>query len=77
MASIAEPYGFLWGIWHGLVSPYALVAIIVSWLLSFVGIEFLSSIQLVGRPNTGVFFYYIGFFIGLTSYGGGAQATRR
>jgi len=46
----------------------------LSWLLSLVGIEFLSSIQIIGRPNTGFFFYYIGFILGLGANGGGAAA---
>ncbi len=73
--SVQDPYGFFSGIWHGIVFPYALVTNILSWLLSLVGISFLSSIEIIGRPNTGLFFYYIGFVIGLTSYGS-ASAVR-
>ena len=68
----AEPYGFFSGIWHGLVFPYALLTNLISWLLSLFGLSFLSSIEIIGRPNTGVFFYYIGFLLGLSAYGGGA-----
>ena len=68
----AEPYGFFSGIWHGIVFPYALVTNLVSWLLSLFDIRFLSTIEIIGRPNTGLFFYYIGFFLGLSVYGGGA-----
>ena len=67
--SIADPYGFFSGIWHGLVFPLALLTNLASWLLSLFGLSFLSSIELVGRPNTGFFFYYIGFILGLSSYG--------
>lgn len=71
-AGVDDPYGFWSWIWHGIVFPYALIANIVSWLLSLFGIEFMSSIQLVGRPNTGLFFYWIGYLIGLGGYGGSA-----
>lgn len=68
----ADPYGFFSGIWHGFVFPYALLTNLASWLLSLLDIQVLSSIEIIGRPNTGVFFYYIGFFLGLSAYGGGA-----
>ena len=74
--SIADPYGLFSGIWHGLVFPYALLANILSWLLSIFGIEFLSDVKIVGRPNAGVLFYYVGFVMGVSTYGGGAQASR-
>jgi len=66
--AVADPYGFLWGIWHGLVFPLAVFVNVLSWLLSLIGISFLDSIQIIGRPNTG-FWYYAGFAIGLTSSG--------
>lgn len=69
---VNDPYGFWSGIWHGLVFPYALLANVVSWMLGVVGIDFKSSIQLVGRPNTGLFFYWIGYVLGLGTYGGSA-----
>lgn len=72
--AIAEPYGFFSGLWHWLVWPYALCANIVSWLLSLLDISLWRDIELIGRPNTG-FFYYVGFALGLFSYGG-AGATR-
>ena len=71
----ADPFGFFSGIWHGIVFPYALLTNLLSWLLSLVGINFLSSIEIVGRPNTGLF-YYLGFFLGLGAYGGGAARQR-
>ena len=70
--ALAEPYGFLSGIWHGMIFPYALLSNLVSWFFSLVGLDFLSSIEIIGRPNTGIFFYYVGFFLGLCVYGGGA-----
>lgn len=66
----SDPYGFFSGIWHGFIFPYALFSNIISWFLSFFGVEFLSNIQIIGRPNTGFFFYYIGFLLGLSAYGG-------
>jgi hypothetical protein len=74
-ATTSDPYGFLSGVWHGIVFPYALLANLISWLLSLVDINFLSDIELIGRPNTG-FFYYLGFFFGFGAYGGGGVAAR-
>lgn len=68
----ANPYGFLYGIWHGIVFPLALVANLISWVASLLGISFLDSIQLIGRPNTGIW-YYVGFALGLGAYGGTAR----
>jgi hypothetical protein len=73
-ATFADPYGFFSGIWHGIVWPLALLANIVSWVLSLVGISFLSDIQLIGRPNSGLF-YYIGFAIGLSAAAGGGSSA--
>lgn len=71
--AVRDPYGFLSGIWHGMVFPWALLANLVSWLLGLVGISFMESIQIIGRPNTGFFWYYIGFALGLGAYSGGAR----
>ena len=68
--SLADPYGFFSGLWHGIVCPFALLTNVISWVLGLVGISFLESIQIIGRPNTG-FWYYTGFVVGLCSYGGG------
>lgn len=65
--SIADPYGFFSGIWHGIVFPLALLANVLSWLLGIFGISFLDSIQIIGRPNTG-FWYYTGFVLGFVTY---------
>ena len=67
----SDPYGFFSGIWHGLIFPFTLIANIISWCMGLLGVEFLAGIQIIGRPNTGFFFYYIGFFLGLSAYGGG------
>jgi hypothetical protein len=45
-----------------------------SWLGSLFGSETFSTIQLVGRPNTGVG-YYLGIGIGLSTYSGSARAV--
>lgn len=68
---VGDPYGFFSGLWHGLVSPYAILTNIVSWFFGLVNLSFFQSVEIVGRPNTG-FFYYLGFAIGLFSYSGGA-----
>ena len=66
-----DPYGFLSGLWHGLIFFFALLACAISWACSVVGISFLDSVELVGRPNTGLW-YYVGFALGLMSAGGSA-----
>jgi hypothetical protein len=71
---IADPYGFFSGVWHGIIFPFALLTNCISWCLSLVGIEFLANIELVGRPNTGLFFYYVGYLIGFSSYAGANAA---
>lgn len=70
--AVADPYGFFSGIWHGIVFPLALLANLISWIAGFLGVSFLDSIQLIGRPNTG-FWYYVGFALGLGAYGGSAR----
>lgn len=72
-AAIQDPYGFWSGIWHGILCPWAILANLASWTLDLVEIHILDSIQIVGRPNTGVFWYYVGFALGLGSYFGAAQ----
>ena len=70
----SDPYGFFSGVWHGFIFPLALIANIISWCLSLLGVEFLADIQIIGRPNTGFFFYYIGFLLGLSAFGGASDA---
>jgi len=67
--AIREPYGFFSGILHGIIFPFALIANLGSWLVGLFGISFLDWVQLIGRPNTG-FWYYVGFATGLTAAGG-------
>jgi hypothetical protein len=67
--AVADPYGVFSGLWHGLVSPYAVATNLLSWLLGLMGLDVLRTIEIVGRPNTG-FGYWAGFVFGLMSYGG-------
>ncbi len=67
-ATYSEPYGFFSGIWHGIIFPLSLIANLISWVMSLIGISIFTDIQIIGRPNTG-FFYYIGFFFGLIALG--------
>jgi len=64
----SDPYGFFCGIWHGIILPYSLVINLISWFLSLFGVDFLSDVQIIGKPNTG-FFYYLGFFFGMGGLG--------
>lgn len=64
-----DPYGFFSGLWHGLISPFSIAANIISWVCSIFGFSVFENVQIIGRPNTG-FFYYIGFIFGLFLYGG-------
>ncbi|HAO99061.1 MAG TPA: hypothetical protein DCQ83_03335 [Fibrobacteres bacterium] len=73
--AIASPYGFFFGIWHGMIFPFSLLANIISWFLSLFDVHVLQSVQIFGRPNTG-FFYYFGFVIGLSSCGSAGAATQ-
>jgi hypothetical protein len=66
----ADPYGFFSGIWHGVISPFSVMANLLSWLLSFAGVTMLQDIQIIGRPNTGLW-YYVGFVFGLSAAMGG------
>lgn len=70
--AVRDPYGFFSGIWHGFIFPLAVLANLISWMLGLIGISFMESIEIIGRPNTGIFWYYIGFALGLASYSGGA-----
>ena len=66
--AVNDPYGFFWGLWHGLIIVVSIFVNLISWLLSLFGISFLSDIQIIGRPNTG-FGYYCGFVIGILGNG--------
>ena len=69
-ATYSVPYGFFSGLLHGLVFPFALFANIISWVLSIFGIDIFTDIKLVGRPNTGFLFYYVGYAFGLSAWAG-------
>ena len=58
-----EPYGFFSGLWHGAIAGLTITVNILSWILSLIGISFFHDVQIIGRPNTG-FFYYLGFLFG-------------
>jgi hypothetical protein len=75
-ARINEPYGFFSGILHGWILPFALLGKLVSWLCSLFGVSFLDSVTVIGRPNTG-FFYYFGFVLGVGSVSGGSSQVAR
>jgi hypothetical protein len=69
----ANPYGFFSGLIHGLLAPWTILINIISWVLSLIGVSFLEDVQIVGRPNTGFLFYYVGFFIGFSGNLGAAN----
>ena len=74
--AIADPNGLCGDIWHGMIFPITLFVNLVHWLVSMYGVSFLSDIQIIGSPNTGLFFYYIGFVLGLSlSIGSGANSN--
>ena len=70
--AIKEPYGFLVGIWHGIIFPVSALVNIISWAADLFGFSIFEDIYIIGRPNTGLT-YYLGFFIGL---GGTGSASR-
>ena len=70
----SDPYGFFSGLWHGMIFPLTLFVNVLSWMLSLIHIGLLSDIEIIGRPNTG-FFYYLGFVIGLASASGSGART--
>jgi hypothetical protein len=70
----SDPYGFFSGVWHGIIFSFALIANLISWLLSIFDINVFTDIQIIGRPNTGFFFYYIGFVLGLSALGSSCAA---
>lgn len=67
-AVFANPYDFLSGIWHGLIAPITLWVVIISSLLSAIGLDVFSSVSLWGAPNTGIG-YWIGYFLGAVVFG--------
>ena len=60
VAQDAEAPGFLWGLWHGFVFPFA-----------WIGSLFDPDIAVYAVPNKGGW-YDFGFFLGITVLGGGS-----
>lgn len=69
---VRDPFGFLSGVWHGFILIYSIAVNLLSWLLGLLGIDLFQSIEIIGRPNTG-FWYYVGFVLGLVPYLGGSR----
>jgi hypothetical protein len=61
----AHQHGFLYGIIHGLVFPFALISKL-----------FTNEYGLYAENNTG-FFYWLGFIIGVFGLGGGGRRVAR
>lgn len=72
-ASYDEPFGFFFGIWHGFIFFFALLGKFISWCASFLGFEIFENLKLIGRPNTGWPFYYLGFALGILASAGMLQ----
>jgi hypothetical protein len=70
-----DPYGFFSGIWHGAIFFFSLAGVLLSWICSLVGLDILSDVQIIGRPNTGLS-YYLGFALGLLTIGGSTSSNR-
>jgi len=65
VSSAPEAPGFLWGIWHGFIFPWA-----------FIGSLFSPDIAVYAVPNRGGW-YDAGFFVGITVLGGGSFFSSR
>ncbi|MBY0451723.1 MAG: hypothetical protein K2P92_01725 [Bdellovibrionaceae bacterium] len=63
-ATLAEPYGFFWGLWHGIIFPFSLATKIVSWIAAHFDFSFLKDVEVIGEPNSGGP-YYSGFALGI------------
>lgn len=62
----ADPYGFLWGLWHGLIAP-----------VSFFGSLLSDSIAMYAINNNGGW-YDFGFVLGTgILFGGGSRGVKR
>ena len=61
----ADTPGFLWGLWHGFVFPWA-----------WIGSLFDPKIAVYAVPNDGVL-YNLGYFIGIVVLGVGARSSKR
>ena len=60
VAHTADTPGFLWGLWHGFIFPFA-----------WIGSLFDPTIAVYAVPNNGGW-YDFGFFLGVTVLGGGS-----
>lgn len=66
VSQAADTPGFLWGVWHGFIFPFA-----------WIGSLFSPNIAVYAVPNNGGW-YDFGFFVGITVLGGGSHfSTRR
>jgi hypothetical protein len=62
----AQQYGFLFGIWHGICFPFALIGKVLS-----------MDVGIYAENNTGLF-YWVGYILGLSIiFGGGGASSRR
>ena len=61
----AQTPGFLWGLWHGFVFPFA-----------WIGSLFDPDIAVYAVPNNGGW-YDFGFFLGVTVLGGGSHFSSK
>jgi hypothetical protein len=65
VAHTAQTPGFLWGVWHGFVFPFA-----------WIGSLFDPDIAVYAVPNNGGW-YDFGFFLGVTVLGGGSHFSSK
>ena len=65
VSQAAQAPGFLWGLWHGFVFPFA-----------WIGSLFSSDIAVYAVPNNGGW-YDFGFFLGVTVLGGGSHFSAK
>jgi hypothetical protein len=57
--------GFLFGLWHGVIAPFAFLASIV-----------VDSVRIYSFPNSGLW-YDLGFMLGIGGFSGGALASSK
>jgi len=62
---IGEPYGFFWGLWHGIIAP-----------ISFIISLFTDDVAMYAVNNNGSW-YDFGFVIGAGILFGGSQRAKR
>ena len=70
--SYNDQYGFFGGLLHGLVAPIALLLKLFDWVTNIIGVNLMSEVYVVGKPNTGLT-YWIGFILGLSLWSGSSQ----